>query len=79
MLPELPSQSWRLRCFRFILAGGRQQAVHGEVAMDVTLKDSGSLQEVKVIEGDPLLADAATARPWSNGRMPIRARCTASW
>jgi len=35
--------------------------VHGEVAMDVTLKDDGTVQEVKVIEGDPLLADAATA------------------
>ena len=35
--------------------------VHGEVAMDVTLNDDGTVQEVKVIEGDPLLADAATA------------------
>ncbi|HWZ96167.1 MAG TPA: TonB family protein, partial [Candidatus Dormibacteraeota bacterium] len=37
------------------------QHVHGEVAMDVTLNDDGTVQEVKVIEGDPLLADAATA------------------
>ena len=29
--------------------------------MDVTLNDDGTVQEVKVIEGDPLLADAATA------------------
>jgi anaerobic magnesium-protoporphyrin IX monomethyl ester cyclase len=35
--------------------------VHGEVAMEVMLNDNGTVQEVKVIEGDPLLADAATA------------------
>jgi periplasmic protein TonB len=35
--------------------------VHGELAMDVTLNDDGTVQEVKVIEGDPLLADAAIA------------------
>jgi TonB family protein len=35
--------------------------IHGEVAMDVTLNDDGSVQAVKVIEGDPLLADAATS------------------
>ena len=52
--------------------------VHGEVAMDVTLKDDGTVQEVKVIEGDPLLADTRRLRPWSNGST-IRARCTASW
>jgi anaerobic magnesium-protoporphyrin IX monomethyl ester cyclase len=37
------------------------QHIHGEVAMDVTLNDDGTVQAVKVIEGDPLLADAATA------------------
>ena len=34
--------------------------VHGEVAMDVTLNDDGTVQEVRVIEGDPLLSRAAT-------------------
>ena len=34
--------------------------------MDVTLKDDGSLQDVEVIKGDPLLANAATdaVRQW---------------
>jgi len=41
--------------------GAASKHVHGEVAMDVTLNDDGTVQEVKVIEGDPLLADAATA------------------
>jgi TonB family protein len=36
------------------------QHVHGEVAMDVTLNDDGTVQEVKVIEGNPLLNSAAT-------------------
>jgi TonB family protein len=36
------------------------QHVHGEVAMDVTLNDDGTVNDVKVIEGDPLLNDAAT-------------------
>lgn len=36
------------------------QHVHGEVAMDVTLNDDGTVQEVKVIEGNPLLNNAAT-------------------
>jgi TonB family protein len=35
------------------------QNVHGEVAMDVTLNDDGTVKEVKVIEGNPLLNDAA--------------------
>jgi len=36
------------------------QHVHGEVAMDVTLNDDGTVQDVKVIEGNPLLDSAAT-------------------
>jgi anaerobic magnesium-protoporphyrin IX monomethyl ester cyclase len=36
------------------------QHVHGDVAMDVTLHDDGTVQEVKVIEGNPLLNSAAT-------------------
>ncbi len=36
------------------------QHVHGEVAMDVTLNDDGTVQEVKVIEGNPSLNNAAT-------------------
>jgi len=36
------------------------QHVHGDVAMDVTLNDDGTVQEVKVIEGNPLLNSEAT-------------------
>jgi anaerobic magnesium-protoporphyrin IX monomethyl ester cyclase len=36
------------------------QRVHGEVAMDVTLNDDGTVQVVKIIEGNPLLDSAAT-------------------
>ncbi len=36
------------------------QHVHGEVAMDVTLNEDGTVQAVKVIEGNPLLNSAAT-------------------
>ncbi|HSY90563.1 MAG TPA: TonB family protein, partial [Candidatus Binatus sp.] len=36
------------------------QHVDGDVAMDVTLNDDGTVQEVKVIEGNPLLISAAT-------------------
>jgi TonB family protein len=36
------------------------QHVRGGVAMDVTLNDDGTVQEVKVIEGNPLLNSAAT-------------------
>lgn len=41
-------------------AEAANQHVHGEVAMDVTLNDDGSVNDVKVIEGNPLLNDAAT-------------------
>ncbi len=34
--------------------------VESDVVMDVTLKDDGSVQDVAVIKGDPLLAKAAT-------------------
>lgn len=37
-----------------------RQHVHGEVAMDVTLNDDGTVQALKVIEGNPLLSSAAT-------------------
>jgi TonB family protein len=36
------------------------QHVHGEVAIDVTLNEDGTVQAVKVIEGNPLLNSAAT-------------------
>ena len=36
------------------------QHVHGDVAMDVTLTDDGTVQEVKIIQGNPLLNNAAT-------------------
>lgn len=42
------------------------QHVHGEVAMDVTLNDDGTVQEMKVIEGNPLLntAVAEAVKQW---------------
>jgi anaerobic magnesium-protoporphyrin IX monomethyl ester cyclase len=36
------------------------QHIHGEVAMDITLNDDGTVREVKVIEGIPSLNGAAT-------------------
>ena len=36
------------------------QHMHGDVAMDVTLNDDSTVQEVKVIDGNLLLNDAAT-------------------
>jgi len=36
------------------------QRVYGEVAMDVTLNDDGTVQVVKVIESDPIFDSAAT-------------------
>jgi len=36
------------------------QHMHGDVAMDVTLNDDSTVQEVKVIEGNPLLNSAAS-------------------
>jgi TonB family protein len=47
VLPSYPSEAAR-------------KHVHGDVAMDVTLNDDGAVQEVKVIEGNPLLNSAAT-------------------
>jgi TonB family protein len=41
-------------------ADAASQHVHGEVTMDVTLNDDGTVQEVKIIEGNPLLNSAAT-------------------
>ena len=37
------------------------QHVHGDVAMDVTLNEDGTVQALRVIEGNPLLNDAASA------------------
>jgi len=36
-----------------------RQHIHGEVAMDVTLNDDGTVRTLKVIEGNPLLDSAA--------------------
>jgi len=41
-------------------AEAASQHAHGEVAMDVTLNDDGTVQEVKIIDGNPLLNNAAT-------------------
>jgi TonB family protein len=47
VLPSYPSEA-------------ASQHVHGDVAMDLTLSDDGTVQEVKVIEGNPLLKSAST-------------------
>lgn len=39
----------------------RQQHVRGDVVLDVGLKDDGTVESVEVIDGNPLLAGAATA------------------
>ena len=39
----------------------RKAGVWGDVVMDVTLKDDGSVEEVNVIVGNPLLVEAATS------------------
>ena len=41
-------------------AEAAQQHVSGDVVMDVTLKEDGTVDQVSVIDGDPLLVDAAT-------------------
>lgn len=46
VLPEYPAEA-------------ASQHLHGEVALDVTLNDDGTVHEAKVIEGDALLAKAA--------------------
>jgi len=52
------------------------QHVHGDVAMDVTLNDDGTVQEVKVIEGDPLLDNAATdaVKQWKYRPLTVRGK-----
>lgn len=47
VLPEYPAEA-------------ASQHVHGEVAIDVMLNEDGTVQAVKVIEGNPLLNSAAT-------------------
>jgi TonB family protein len=47
VLPEYPAEA-------------ASQHVHGDVALDVTLNDDGTVQGVNVIEGNPLLINAAT-------------------
>ena len=38
----------------------KQQHVRGDVVLDVTIKDDGTVEQVGLIDGNPLLADAAT-------------------
>jgi anaerobic magnesium-protoporphyrin IX monomethyl ester cyclase len=38
----------------------KQQHVRGDVVLDVTLKEDGTVEQVVLIDGNPLLADAAT-------------------
>jgi hypothetical protein len=51
--------------------------VHDDVAMDVTLNDDGTLQEVKVIEGQPVAqqrSDAAidAVKPWRHQPLTVQ-------
>jgi len=39
----------------------RQQHIFGDVVLDVTLKQDGTVDEVSVIDGDPMLTDVTTA------------------
>jgi len=39
----------------------KQKHVWGDVVFDVTLKDDGSVEQVEVVDGNPLLAELATA------------------
>lgn len=50
--------------------------VQGDVVMDVTLKADGSLQDVEVIRGDPLLANAATdaVRQWKYRSLVVKGK-----
>jgi len=52
------------------------QHVHGDVAMDVTLNDDGTVQEVKIIEGNPLLNNAATdaVKQWKYRPLRVRGK-----
>lgn len=47
VLPEYPAEA-------------QKAGVSGDVVMDVTLKEDGSVEQVAVIDGNPLLVDAAT-------------------
>jgi TonB family protein len=38
----------------------KQQHVRGDVVLDVTIKDDGTVEQVGLIDGNPLLAEAAT-------------------
>jgi protein TonB len=38
-----------------------KEHLSGDVVMDVTLKEDGTVDQVNLINGDPLLADAATS------------------
>jgi TonB family protein len=38
----------------------KQQKVRGEVVLDVTLKEDGTVDAIKLIDGNPLLPEAAT-------------------
>jgi TonB family protein len=57
---HLPTPKLETRVLPPYPSEAASQHAHGEVAMDVTLNDDGTVQEVKVIEGNPLLNSAAT-------------------
>jgi TonB family protein len=52
------------------------QHIHGEVAMDVTLNDDGTVQAVKIIEGNPLLNSAATeaVKQWKYRPLTVKGK-----
>jgi len=52
--------------------------VWGDVVMDVTLKEDGSVEQVDVIDGNPLLVEAVTAavRQWRYRMSAAKAQST---
>ena len=42
--------------------------VWGDVVLDVTLKEDGTVEQTSVIDGDPLLVEAATSVAISFGK-----------
>ena len=58
--PYQPAPKLETKVLPLYPSEAASQHVHGDVAMDVTLHEDGTVQEVKVIEGNPLLNSAAT-------------------
>jgi anaerobic magnesium-protoporphyrin IX monomethyl ester cyclase len=58
--PYQPAPKLETKVLPLYPSEAASQHVHGNVAMDVTLHEDGTVQEVKVIEGNLLLNSAAT-------------------